>query len=755
MSVPTGPGLKRRFQHFLLDLDARIDSGLFHAGRWSRELYERFSTWMDRWHVAGWKRWLLIEPISEGATWGMAGMILMLALAIPAFRDTSDEDWLKKSELAVMFLDRYGNEVGARGIKHNDSIPLDEMPDHLIKAVLATEDRRFYEHFGIDVPGTFRAMLTNARAGGVVQGGSSLTQQLAKNLFLSNERTIERKVKEAFLAMFLETRLPKNEIFKLYLDRAYLGGGTFGVDAAAQYYFNKSARDVSLSEAAMLAGLFKAPTKFAPHINLPAARARANVVLDNLVEAGFMTEGQVFGARRNPASVVDRRDERSPNYYLDWAFDDIRKLVETFPKSVTERVFVVRTGLDPNLQRHAENVVENMLRQYGPQYKAKQVATVVMDNDGLVRAMIGGRDYGTSQFNRATDALRQPGSSFKPYVYAAALMAGFKPTTIVVDGPICIGNWCPHNYSGGYAGSLPLVNALMRSLNTVAVKLSINPIGGGNAKAGRNKIVALAKAMGLRTPLPDTPSLPIGADEVTVLDHTGAFAAFPNGGLAVKPHAAIEVRSATGELIWRADRDLKKPVRVMPAQVASDMNMMLNKAVEEGTGRRTMIPGVKSSGKTGTTNAYRDAWFNGYTGNMTSAIWVGNDDYAPTNRMTGGSLPGMIWQQIMAYAHQGIEIKPYPGVTPYTTQQQQLAVSETTKATDFVPPPNLLTRKGADILVRVEKMFEDASKAMPAPPARDRNVMGPTIAPDVVAPNLAPSEKPVTAAATSNRSGPR
>ena len=550
MSEPSG--LKRHLQRFLLDLDARIDSGLFHAGRWARELYERFSTWMDGWHVAGWKRWVLVEPISEGATWGTAGLILMLALALPAFRDTSDEDWLKKSELAVVFLDRYGNEVGARGIKHNDSIPLDEFPDHLIKAVLATEDRRFYEHFGIDLPGTFRAMLINARAGGVVQGGSSITQQLAKNLFLSNERTIERKVKEAFLAMFLETRLPKNEIFKLYLDRAYLGGGTFGVDAAAHYYFNKSAREVTLSESAMLAGLFKAPTRYAPHINLPAARARANVVLDNMVEASMMTEGQVFGARRNPANVVDRRDERAPNYYLDWAFDDMRKLVDSFPKSVTERVFVVRTGLDPNLQRHAENVVENMLRQYGPQYKAKQAAIVVLENDGTVRALVGGRDYGTSQFNRATDALRQPGSSFKPYVYAAALMHGLKPTSILVDGPVCIGNWCPKNYSGGYSGSMPMTNALMRSINTIAVKLSIT-VGNGNARTGRNKIVAIAKAMGLRTPLPDTPSLPIGASEVTVLDHAGAFASFPNGGLAVVPHARARsaLRDRPGDLARR------------------------------------------------------------------------------------------------------------------------------------------------------------------------------------------------------------
>ena len=341
-------------------------------------------------------------------------------------------------------------------------------------------------------------MLTNARAGGVVQGGSSITQQLAKNLFLSNERTIERKVKEAFLAMWLEVRLPKNEILKLYLDRAYLGGGTFGVDAAAQYYFNKSARDVNLAEAAMLAGLFKAPSRFAPHINLPAARARANVVLDNLIEAGFMTEGQVFGARRNPAMAVDRRDERSPNYYLDWAFDEMKKLADTLPKSVHDRVFVVRLALDVGLQKHADKAVESMLRQYGREYHAKQAAAVLMDIDGAVRAMVGGRDYGESQFNRATDALRQPGSSFKPYVYAAALASGgFKPTSIVVDSPVCIGNWCPKNYSGGFSGSMTFTHALVRSINVIPVKLSI-ALGNGNPKIGRAKIRDLARKMGLR-----------------------------------------------------------------------------------------------------------------------------------------------------------------------------------------------------------------------------------------------------------------
>jgi penicillin-binding protein 1A len=702
-------GWRPRLQRFFLDLDSRLDFGLFLSGAWSRELFERYATYMDRFHVAGWRRWLLVEPASEAATWGLGGLLLMLALAIPAFHETSDEDWLKKSELAVVFLDRYGNEVGSRGIKHNDSVPLDQFPDHLIKAVLATEDRRFYEHFGIDIAGTLRAVTANARAGGVVQGGSSLSQQLAKNLFLSNERTIERKVKEAFLAIWLETRLTKNEILKLYLDRAYMGGGAFGVDAAAQYYFGKSARDVNLAEAAMLAGLFKAPTKFAPHINLPAARARANVVLDNLVEAGFMTEGQVFGARRNPAAAIDRRDEGAPNYYLDMAFDEMKKLVDNLPKSVTERAFVVRTALDPGLQRAAERAIENQLKQYGRDYHAKQAATVVADLDGAVRAIVGGRDYGTSQFNRATDALRQPGSSFKPYVYATALMAGMKPSTTVVDGPICVGNWCPKNYAGGYSGSQSMTSALTRSLNTVAVWLT-RKIGNGNDRAGRAKVVETARAMGLRTPLPDTPSLPIGADEVTVLDHTVAYATFPNAGKAVTPHSILEVRTGAGETIWRFDRDGPKPRQVLPAHVAADMAFMMNKVVEEGTARRAILNGVKAAGKTGTTNAYRDAWFVGYTGNFVCGVWYGNDDYSPLNRMTGGALPAMTWHEIMEYAHQGIELKTIPGLpaNPAATAP----VAEAGK--DDGPRPVALTSRGKQVLIRVERMMEDASRGFAA-----------------------------------------
>ncbi|MBR0788229.1 PBP1A family penicillin-binding protein [Bradyrhizobium manausense] len=712
---------KSRVRNFFLDLDARIDSSLFSSAKGIRELYERYSTFMDRFYVGRWKRWVFIEPLSEAATIGLGGMVLMLVLAIPAFRETADEDWLKKSDLAVTFLDRYGNPIGSRGIKHNDSIPLEDFPDVLIKATLATEDRRFYEHFGIDIAGTARALVTNAQAGGVRQGGSSITQQLAKNLFLSNERTIERKINEAFLAVWLEWRLTKNEILKLYLDRAYMGGGTFGVDGAAHFYFNKSARDVTLAEAAMLAGLFKAPTKYAPHINLPAARARANVVLDNLVDAGFMTEGQVFGARRNPAFAVDRRDEASPNYYLDYAFDEMRKLVDTFPKSYTERVFVVRLAIDTNVQKAAEDAIENQLRQFGRDYHATQAATVVSDLDGGIRAMVGGRDYGASQFNRAVDAYRQPGSSFKPYVYTTALLNGFTPNSIVVDGPVCIGNWCPQNYGHSYSGPVTLTQAITRSINVVPVKLSImigqkeQPKAPNPAKIGRAKIVEVARRFGLKAPLPDTPSLPIGSDEVTVLEHAVAYATFPNRGKAVTPHAVLEVRTGAGDLVWRWDRDGPKPKQAIPPNIAADVAGMMSHVVSEGTARRAALDGIPTAGKTGTTNAYRDAWFVGYTGNFTCAVWYGNDDYSPTNRMTGGSLPAQTWHDIMVAAHRGVEIRELPGVgMGQKLPHEQVANAQANAAPKVLEtkpgPPPVLTKRGADILVRVEKLLDDAAK---------------------------------------------
>ncbi len=661
--------LWRRIARALLAFDAFINSSLFKSREEAKERYAAFSAFMDRFHAAGWRR-VLVELSCEALTLGIAGGIVALVLAIPAFQETSD-DWLKKQDLAVTFLDRYGQEVGRRGIKHDNSVSFDELPKNLINAVLATEDRRFFDHFGIDVIGTLRALTVNARADSVVQGGSSITQQLAKNIFLSNKRTLERKIKEAYLAVWLEFRLTKRQILQLYFDRAYLGGGAFGVQAASEFYFGKSVRDLTLAEAAMIAGLFKAPTKYAPHVNLPAARARANDVLNNMVDAGYLTEGQIYAALRNPATPVDRNKATSPDWYLDYAYDEVKKLSEA-GKLGGERVLTVRTGLDSNLQQHTDATIEDQLRQYGKGYHAKQSAMAIFEPNGLLRAMVGGRDYGESQFNRATDALRQPGSSFKPFVYLTALMTGkFKPTTIVVDGPICIGNWCPHNYKNKYAGSLPLVTALAHSLNTVAVRLSIaigeaNSVPGHNnvfeaAKRGRAKIIATARMMGLTTPLADTVSLPIGAAEVTVVDMASAYCAFANGGLRAPPYAAVEIANSRGEVIYRHDRDAPPPRRIIPAETIETMDSMLLQVVQAGTGRRAQLDNIEVAGKTGTTNGYKDAWFIGFTGNYVGAIWFGNDDDTPMKEMTGGSLPAGTWHEVMAYAHQGIELKPLPG----------------------------------------------------------------------------------------------
>jgi penicillin-binding protein 1A len=313
--------------------------------------------------------------------------------------------------------------------------------------------------------------------------------------------------------------------------------------------------------------------------------------------------------------------------------------------------------------------------------------------------------------------MRQPGSSFKPYVYATALEHGFKPESIVVDAPICLGNWCPRNYGGGYSGSMTLLSALTRSINTIAVRLSI-AIGDGNPKLGRSRIVETARKMGITTPLPDTPSLPIGSDAVTMLEHVGAYAAFPNLGMAVKPHAILEVRTGDGNLIWRFDRDGPKPKRALSPQVAAGMIKMMNSVVESGTARRARLDGIAAGGKTGTTNDYRDAWFMGYTGNFVCGVWFGNDDYTSTNRMTGGSLPAMTWHSIMDYAHQGIELKQLPGVAVPQVRQPTVAAAKSKKNDEPAPVrPAVLTKRGADILVRVERMMDDANRALgPVPP---------------------------------------
>ncbi len=699
----------KRIRRILLSTDALIDSSLFDSGRRSREMYENFSAFMERFHVSGFAR-LGVELACEALTLGLVGLIGMTALAGSAFQMTSEGDWLKQSDLAVTFLDRYGNEVGQRGIKHDDAVSLDQYPDYLIKAVLATEDRRFYEHFGIDVVGTLRALTVNARSSGVVQGGSSITQQLAKNLFLSNERTITRKINEAFLALWLEHHLTKREILQLYLDRVYMGGGAFGIQAAAEFYFGKSVKDVTLAEAAMLAGLFKAPTKYAPHNNLPAARARANDVLNNLVAAGFMSESQIIAAQRSPATPVDRAREESPDWFLDYAFGEIRKLTAS-GKLGDNRVLTVRTSLDSNVQKHTEEVIERNLREQGRQYHVKQSAMVVMEPDGAVRAIVGGRDYGASQFNRATDGSRQPGSSFKPYVYLTALMSGkFKPTTIVTDRPTCIGNYCVHNYSGGYAGSLPLAMALAKSLNTVAIQLSI-AIGNGNAREGRAKIIETCRKLGITTPLEDTPSLPIGQSDVILLEHSAAYSSFVNGGKRTIPYAAVEIRNRQGDLLYRHDRDTPPQQQVLPLDKVVDLATMMKKVVEEGTARRAILgEGIDVIGKTGTTNGYKDAWFCGYSGTMGGCVWYGNDDNEPMNNMTGGTLPAGTWHDVMAYAHQGVPLKPIVGLKPESKPDVAAANGGAVKQLELGGPqrPATLTKSAVQALDSIEKKAKAA-----------------------------------------------
>ncbi len=697
----------RVLRNALLALDSWIDSSLYEAGVESQEMWRDFSSFMERFHTRGGAR-LAVELACEALTLAVIGGMVMAGLAQTAFRLTDSPDWLKKTDLAVTFENRYGKIVGKRGILHDDAVPLSQFPPYVVQAVISTEDRRFFDHWGIDPIGLLRAVTVNARDSGVVQGGSTITQQLAKNLFLSNKRTLTRKINEAFLAIWLESHLTKKQILRLYLDRAYMGGGTFGIQAAAQYYFGHSIRDVTLAQAAMLAGLFKAPTKFSPDVNLPAARARAAQVLHNMVAADYLTDNQIADALRHPASPVDRGTDSagSPDWYLDWAFDEVKALAQA-GKLGKNRVLTVRTALDSALQKQTQATIDNMLLESGQSFHVHEGAAVVMEPDGAVRAMVGGRDYGESQFNRAVDALRQPGSSFKPYVYLTALMSGFTPDTPILDAPICLGHWCPHNYSNHYHGRVPLWYALAHSLNTAAVRLSVE-IGEGNAKAGRRAIIATARRLGVTAPLPDTQSLPLGADELSLMDQATGYSAFANGGKRVKPYAALDIYNSRGDLIYSHARDGVKPVQVIEPVYIDLLVSMMKKVVAQGTGRRAQLKGITVAGKTGTTNDFKDAWFCGYTGNYVGIVWYGNDDSTPTNHVTGGSLPAMTWHDIMQFAHSGIDLKPLPGDTLETTQAP---VAEITSPEGVQTPRRReqLSRQSSEALGSIENLMRSVA----------------------------------------------
>ena len=646
-----------------LSIDSRIDSSLAQLRSWTSDRWNSASSFFARFKLNGWRR-LLNEFSSEALSLGTGGLVVLYALALPALLEF-DEGRFLTGRYAVKFLDRNGNEIGKRGILHNDAVPLEEIPDYVIKATMATEDRRFFEHFGVDFLGTARALVENLRANDVVQGGSTLTQQLAKNLFLSSERSIQRKLKEVFLAFLLESRFTKHEILKLYLDRAYMGGGAFGVEAASQFYFGKSVRHVNLAEAALLAGLYKAPTKYAPHVNLPAARARTNEVLSNLVEAGFYTSGQVHAARLSPAKLVENRATNSPDWFLDWAFEEVQRLAE----GKGQYGLTARTTIDLTMQRAAEDALTSSIRSAGRSVGARSGALVTMDVDGAVRAIVGGMDYGDSQFNRATHARRQPGSSFKPYVYAVALENGYGPRSTVRDSSRNCGNWSPKNYSGGGGSgrSLSLTEALARSLNTVAVDLSLS--------LGRDKVLEMVDRLGV-SGIKKSCSMALGDGGVTVLEHTGAYATFANGGKRSRPYAILELTNSQGEAVYERERDESKAAQVLTAKVAENLNLMLHAVVEEGTGGKAKLDFTHVAGKTGTSSSYRDAWFMGFTGQLVTGVWIGNDDFRPTVNVTGGSLPAEIWHTFMSIAHTDMNIPNIPGLPQHPRQaeeQQRLA----------------------------------------------------------------------------------
>jgi len=700
---------KGKSWNWLLGLDSWLDSSLYNLFASGSERWEACTVFFRRFKVTGIKR-VVIEVFDECITFGLIGAVLMLALALPAIDETK-RNWRSQGDFSVLFLDRNGKEIGRRGIRKNAEQELDVLPDHYIKALLATEDRRFFEHFGIDLFGLSRAMAENVRANSVVQGGSTITQQLAKNLFLTNERTIERKINEAFLSLWLELNLDKKEILKLYIDRAYMGGGNFGVSAAAQYYFDKNIQDINLAEAAMLAGLYKAPGKYAPHINLPAARARANEVLTNMVQAEFMTEGQVIRARKEPADVVERDDLNGPNYFMDWAYEETRNIAARF----NTKSLVVKTTVDLDLQKAAEESIESHLRQFGDQYGVRDAAMVVIDHEGAVRAMVGGRDYGKSQFNRASSSKRQPGSSFKPFVYASAVENfGYTEDTRVTDGSVCLSrfgrNWCPRNYSGGFRGRTDLTTALVKSINTVPVKLYLGR--DGLDQLGGDRLVETVRSMGVKSELVVNPPMVLGSNGLTVLEMANGYGTFMKGGERMDRYGVSQILNTSGDILYDLRKDREKPPQILKESTVKVMNTMMAQIPEWGTARRAALNGIRAAGKTGTTQAYRDAWFVGYTGNYVAAVWFGNDNYEPTKRLTGGRLPAMTWQKFMSYAHQNIELRPIPFIkNPLPGKSddaasQQATLDETEAAP--VARPKLLSQRSESALRNLETLLRNA-----------------------------------------------
>ncbi len=537
-----------------------------------------------------------------------------------------------------------GSVIATRGDLYGVPVDLRSLPKALPEAVLATEDRRFYDHFGLDIIGIGRAAWNNVRAGRIVQGGSTITQQAAKNLFLTPERSLKRKVQEFMLALWLERKFSKRQILTIYLNRVYLGSGTYGVDAAARRYFGHSATRVSVYQAAMLAGLLKAPSRYNPRANRKRAERRTDQVLANMVAADYLTEAEAKAAKR------DKADGRTGGpavggYFIDWVLDQLSDYVAPGNNDVT-----VKTTLNPVLQRAAERRTVAILLGPGKQQKVGQAALVALATDGAVRAMVGGRDRGKSEFNRAVQARRQPGSAFKPFIFMAALEAGYRPERRISDAPITIGDWTPRNFDRKYRGEISLTEALARSVNTAAVRLA--------EEVGRGKVARLAARFGITGQIRPTPSLALGAHEVSLLELTAAYGPFANGGSGVWPYGIVEIRNGGGDILYR--RQGSGPGRIAaPGDIAA-INRMLAEVVLGGTGKAARMA-RPVAGKTGTSQNYRDAWFIGYSADLVTGVWMGNDNGAPMKRVTGGGLPTRLWKSFMTAAHKGLASHQLPG----------------------------------------------------------------------------------------------
>jgi penicillin-binding protein 1A len=571
----------------------------------------------------------------------------------------------------IMMLASDGTVLSEQGSFFGDAARIAELPDYVPNAVIAIEDRRFRSHYGVDPVGLARAISRNLFAGHMVQGGSTLTQQLAKNLFLSPEKTITRKAQEAVLAIWLESKFSKDEILQLYLNRVYFGSGATGIEQAARTYYNKSASELSIMEAATLAAVLKAPSNYNPAKNPDEATARAKLVINAMVDENFITVEDGQNAIDAPSSVVTGDYVPAKQYAVDWIAEQLPLLVKNYTSSI-----IVETTIDPVLQNSAELSLRKRLSESGKKLNVSQGAMVVLDGTGAVTAMVGGRSYKKSQYNRATKAKRQPGSAFKPFVYLTAFENGYTPDSVEIDEPVQIGGWSPENYKQKYQGAVTLEKAFAESINTIAAKLA-QAVGPAN-------VAATAQRLGITSQLGNDASLALGTSEVTPLELTTAFVPFANGGTVVQPYVVNRIVTRDGKVLYARQGDGLG--RVVADTELGSMNRLFRAVVRQGTGTKAQFGDFDIGAKTGTSQDYRDAWFVGFTPYMVAGVWMGNDDNSPTKNVTGGSLPAQVWRDVMEPAHAGFAPAALPGysdpVEPPLDAGQDVIVSE-------VDPQNL------------------------------------------------------------------